>query len=113
MFSSAERKYPIYFRFPWAEKDEVEIQLPEGFTFDKLDVPSGVSDTSEIGKDNIQFSYPNDKKTLFYNRNFHFGKGGKILFPVQSYPALKSLFEAFHKADTHSIVLRQEAPAAK
>ncbi|MGI9035406.1 MAG: hypothetical protein ACR2GD_05140, partial [Pyrinomonadaceae bacterium] len=46
-------------------------------------------------------------------RKFSFGNGGLIRFPVSSYPAVKELFDAFNKADTHQLTLRQDAPPAK
>jgi hypothetical protein len=30
-FSTTNRKYPIYFSYPWSEDDEVSIELPAGF----------------------------------------------------------------------------------
>ena len=42
------------------------------------------------------------------SRNFYFGGGGRVLFPVSVYQPLKNLFDEFHKADTHTITLRQQ-----
>jgi len=39
VFSSSERKNAIYFHYPWAEQDNVEIDLPEGFALDNADAP--------------------------------------------------------------------------
>ena len=44
---------------------------------------------------------------LIYNRQFNFGNGGYTLFPAKAYQPLKSLFDEFHKADTHTITLKQ------
>ncbi len=50
-----------------------------------------------------------DKPTniLVYRRNFYFGAGGNVLFPAESYNALKGLFDGFYKADNHVITLKQ------
>jgi hypothetical protein len=54
----------------------------------------------------------NATNTLTYTRNFHFGAGGKLLFPVAAYTPVKSLFDSFHKADTHIISIKQKAVTA-
>jgi len=45
---------------------------------------------------------------LIYRRNFHFGGGGKILFPVEAYQPMKNLFDAFHKSDSHTLTIKQK-----
>jgi hypothetical protein len=46
---------------------------------------------------------------LKYVRKFHFGGGGRTLFPVASYQPLKNMFDSFHKTDSHTVTLRQTA----
>jgi hypothetical protein len=46
--------------------------------------------------------------TLVYNRDFHFGGGGNLLFPAGSYVPVKNLFDAFQKSDLHTITLKQK-----
>jgi hypothetical protein len=116
VFSSATRLHPIFFRYPWSEKDDIEIELPAGFALDNADSPGLIADKSQIGKNDISIliteDKKTDKKTLIYKRSFYFGKGGNVYFPVESYTALKGLFDAFHKADTHSLVLKQGTTTA-
>ena len=52
-------------------------------------------------------NYDKAANTLRYRRDFYFGKGGGILYPVESYPGLKNLFDAFNGADSHIVTLRQ------
>ncbi|MBA3693592.1 MAG: DUF3857 and transglutaminase domain-containing protein [Acidobacteria bacterium] len=106
-FSTATRKYDIYFNYPWSEDDMVEIDLPKGFSLDNADTPGELSDPQKIGF--LQIKIGVDKATNFmkYQRKFHFGGGGNILFPVGGYKLLKNMFDAFHKADTHTITLKQ------
>ena len=107
LFSSATRKYDIYFRYPWSEVDEIEISLPQGFALDSADRPEEVADSSKIGV--LQIGIGTNKENTFmkYNRKFHFGGNGKILFQAGVYEPLKNLFDEFHKADTHTITLKQ------
>jgi hypothetical protein len=106
-FSSSTRLHPIYFSYPWSEHDFVEIELPKGFVLDSADAPGDVADPSKIGSLQIQMGLDKAANVLKYKRSFYFGANGKILFPVNVYEPLKQLFNAFHKADTHAITLRQ------
>ena len=106
-FSTATRKYAIYFNYPWAEKDSIEIQLPKNFSLDNADAPSDLTDPNRIGFLKINISVDDATNTLKYNREFYFGGGGNILFPSTAYQPLKSLFDEFHKADMHAITLKQ------
>ncbi|MBA2378905.1 MAG: DUF3857 and transglutaminase domain-containing protein [Blastocatellia bacterium] len=106
VFSSATRTYSVHFPYPWAEKDDVEIQLPKGFELDNADAPADLTDPQNIGSLKINMGVDREANTLSFSRTFHFGGGGATLFPVQSYPAVKMLFDGFHKADTHALALR-------
>lgn len=107
-FSSPTRKYDIYFHYPWAEKDEVEIMLPAGYALDGADQPGEVSDPSNIASLKISIGTDREMTFMKYTRQFHFGGGGNILFPVSVYPNLKSLFDEFNKRDAHTIGLKQK-----
>ena len=107
MFSSATRKYDVFFRFPWSEKDDIEISLPKGFELDNADAPTDIADPERISSLKFKVSIDRENNFLQYKREFHFGGGGNVLFPSAAYPAIKNLFDAFNKADTHTIVIKQ------
>lgn len=106
-FPSSTRIHSVYFSYPWSENDYVEIELPKGFTLDSAEAPGDVADPSKICALTIQMAYDKAAGVLKYKRSFYFGANGKILFPVTVYEPLRQLFNAFHKADTHVITLRQ------
>ena len=108
LFSSASRKYDIFFRYPWSEADKIDIKLPAGFELDNADAPGAIVDPQKIGSLNITMALEKAGPSLKYNRSFHFGGGGNILFPAASYPAVKQLFDEFQRAETHTITLRQK-----
>jgi hypothetical protein len=108
LFSAEGRKYSIYFDFPWSENDEIEIELPKNFEADSLEPPGSVNESKGIGSLKIQIDLPKDTNVLKYSRQFYFGGNGNILFPAGAYKPLKVLFDAFHKADTHTISLKQK-----
>jgi hypothetical protein len=108
LFASAARKYDIYFRYPWSEQDSVEIEYPKTFDLDNADSPGAIADPQKIGMLDISIKADRSKAVLIYDRKFHFGGGGNILFPSAQYQPLKNMFDAFHKADSHTITLRQK-----
>jgi hypothetical protein len=108
LFSTATRKYDVYFHYPWSEQDSIEIEYPKTFDLDNAETPPAVGDPQRIGLLDINIKADRSNAVLIYERKFHFGGNGKILFQPASYQPLKSLFDAFHQADTHTITLRQK-----
>ena len=109
-FVSTERKYDVYFEYPYAEKDNISIELPQGFSLENADAPNPIRDQQGIGSHQVKMTVEN-QNTLIYKRDFSFGNGGYVRFPVSAYPAIKQMFESFNKADVHQLTLRQGAAA--
>ncbi len=107
MFSTAARKYPIYFHYPWAENDDIEIKLPSNFSLESADSPGLLADPQKISTLDINIAVNKASNTLVYKRKFYFGGGGNVLFPVRAYQPVKNLFDAFSKSDAHTLTLRQ------
>ena len=57
----------------------------------------------------ISLAASKDGSFVIYKRNFYFGGANSILFPVETYAALKNYFDMMHKQDNHSIALKQTA----
>lgn len=112
-FVSSTRKYAIYFSFPYSEQDDLEIELPQGFSLESADAPAPIQDTKAIGTHETKISVASGGKVLLYKRSFSFGNGGNIGFPATAYPVIKSYFEAYNRADVHQVTLKQEAAVAK
>ena len=106
LFTTGERNHSIYFHFPWAEDDNVTIDLPDGFALDNAEGPASFN-ASTICKYEVKTLVTDDKRTLIYKRKFLFGGGGVILFPSEAYQQLKNVFNTLHSRDNHSIVLKQ------
>jgi hypothetical protein len=106
LFSSASRKYSIFFHYPWSEVDDIEISLPKGFSLDNADSPVPIVEPSGVTALNIKMAISPDN-VLRYKREFFFGSGGATLFPASAYAPIKGLFDAFNKADSHIITLKQ------
>jgi hypothetical protein len=108
LFSGDTRKYGIYFEFPWSENDEIEIELPKNFEADSIEAPRSVTETNGFGAVDIKIDLVKETNVLKYKREFFFGGKNNILFPAGAYKSLKTLFDSFHKADTHSISIKQK-----
>ncbi|HEX6284339.1 MAG TPA: hypothetical protein VFZ71_05665, partial [Pyrinomonadaceae bacterium] len=65
--------------------------------------------SGQISEYKPALSVTSDGKVLVYKRTFFFGGGGAVLFPVETYPAVKAYFDQLHKQDNHSLALKQAA----
>ncbi len=108
VFSASTRKYDIFFHYPWLENDTVEITYPKSFDLDNADAPQAFADSQNIASLTIKINVDKSANKMFYTRRFHFGGGGNTLFKVDSYQALKNLFDNFQKSDSHTITLKQK-----
>lgn len=111
LFTSATRKYDVYFSYPWSEQDVITVDLPAGFQLDNADAPAPITPemTRQIASQRIKIGVTSDGRTLHYSRDFFFGGGGSILFPVSGYAQVRNLFDLIAKANDHTITLRQTA----
>lgn len=113
MFSSATRLHPIFFHdFSITlglkkTKSKWNCQPVSRSKPPKLRRQLPITTKSELITSLL--SLAQTRKKLIYNRPFHFGKGGKVIFPVGAYQPLTGLFDNFHKVDTQSLVLKQDA----
>jgi hypothetical protein len=108
VFSTDTRKYDIFFRYPWSEKDEISFELPKGFTLDSPDAPPRTADSNGVGVLNVQMSVDQANNVLYYKRDFYFGARSNVYFKKEFYKALKTLFDRFNQADSHTITLKQQ-----
>ena len=107
LFQTSARKYGISFEYPWSEEDDVTIELPAGYSVESAESPRAVKDEKGISLHETRIALSDDKKLLKYGRSLTFGINGNLVFPATSYPFIKQLFEAFQKADAHTVSLKQ------
>ncbi len=108
LFSSATRKYDIYFHYPWAYDDTVEFNLPAGYGLENAEKPAPFS-AGNISSYKVALGLTPDHKTLVLHREFFFGGGGNMVFPRAGYDQVKLLFDRLHQSDEHTITLKQAA----
>ena len=105
LFSNSQRRYQIYFPHPWSESDDVTIKLPEGYVLDNADAPGPFTITN-VGEYGVKIFSVDGGKALQYKRSFKFGTDKLMLFPVESYPRMKDIFDTIHQRDSHTISLK-------
>ncbi len=108
-FPASDRKYDVWFPYPWAEEDRVTIKTPQGFALENAEAPASFK-FGELG--GYEASAKTGNRQLEYHRTLVFGRGGRLVFPFASYPKLKHAFDEIHQQDQHTITLRQEAAGA-
>ena len=108
LFATTDRKYPVYFHYPWTEHDQVDFELPKGYALDNADAPQGFG-SGQISDYKVTIKVSTDGTLLIYTRNFFFGGAGTILFPIESYGPIKGYFDTLNKQDNHTLALKQAA----
>ena len=109
-FPASERKYPVWFEYPWAEEDNVTIKVPKGFDLESAEAPASFG-LGAVGEYRVSAKAGTGR--LVYQRKLIFGRGGSVVFPLTAYPALKKAFDAIYEQDQHTLTLRQQAAGAK
>ena len=107
VFTSATRTNSVYFSYPWAEDDKIEIQLPDNFERESIVPPAPIDDPQGVGSLHVSLFTQNEQNLLKVDRQFHFGGGGNVIFPIKFYPAIKTMFDSFNRADSTVIMLKQ------
>jgi hypothetical protein len=111
-FSASERKYPVYFSYPWMETDDVHVTLPEGYELEQPEMPAAIP-VQSVGSYKLTAKYDTVQRTLHCSRELVFGNKGAIVFSVEVYPTLKKLFDLMHQSDEHVLTLKQAQTAGK
>ena len=99
IFAASERKFPIYFHFPWSEEDKITITLPKGYAPDNADAPVSINVNGICHRGKCACRR---QPALVYTRNYFFGNEKILLFPVKGY-SNQRLFDAINKSDNHTI----------
>jgi hypothetical protein len=105
-FPESNRRYPVYFHYPWAEEDSVAIELPAGFDPDHAEAPGGISGGSTADY-KTSLAVAATSHSMTYQRAFSFANDGTVIYPAAVYPALKKLFDSVEQMDGHVVTLKR------
>jgi hypothetical protein len=107
LFSASARKHSVYIQYPWSESDVVTIELPAGFKPDGIEAPPPLK-VGGLSEHKVTTRLIEGRR-LENSRSFYFGGGGIVLFPVKTYPDLKSFFDLIHERDNQIITLSADS----
>lgn len=99
-FKSAERKYPIDFATAWKDVHRVSMEIPEGYTVEKLPETLAIALPNNIGVFKYQVSQSGKKLKTVSILEFN-----SAMIPSEYYAYLKDFYSQLIKKQTEKIVL--------
>lgn len=101
MFTSQFRRYPVSFPYPFAEQDEITMELPKGYEVEEPPYrrKAGLSYAG------YEISSEVEDHRLTTGRDLHFKR---TELPPEQYEELKNFFSVVQKGDEGHAVLRRE-----
>jgi len=105
-FPHAERKWTVYFDYPYAEVDESFVKLPPNLQAEAL--PQPVNTRTEFGA--YTAYYKQDSGTLYAARQLVMAG---MFFKPEKYKELKSFYDLAHTNDETQMVLKNANTALK
>jgi hypothetical protein len=108
VFAAAKRRHPIFFEHAWKEIDRVRIELPAGYQLESPDAPAPVA-LAPFGGYAVKLKATPDGRAVEMTREFFFGGGQRLQFPVEGYTSLKPFFDEVAKGDAHTLTLKKAA----
>jgi hypothetical protein len=97
-FTHGQRKYPVYFPYPFTEADSVSIAVPSGFTIESVPQQRDAKLPYARYQNTSQF----DGLHLVTQRNLFFNG---VYFPLEKYSELKDFFGTVQTGDEQQAVL--------
>lgn len=104
-FSYAQRTNPVYFRYPFEEKDEVDLEIPAGSQVESLPAPREAQ--AAFG----DYEVSRDQQANHVRLHRHLLIGG-VLFKTVYYEALRGFYEKVTAGDGDQVVM-QHGQASK
>ena len=98
-FKPSDRKFPVYFPYPFCESDEVHLKVPAGFTLETAPQQQNVTLPYASYQSVSQF----DGKQLLTQRQLVLNG---MFFPVDRYVELKGFFNKVQAGDEQQAVLQ-------
>jgi hypothetical protein len=106
MFQTTSRKQDIYFHFPYAEQDDITIQFPKGWHAESLPEPDVINPGGLL---RYEIAAKQEGDALHVQRKLVVGG---LVYPVDSYLAVRKFFGAAKQGDEKQLVL-QTVPSSK
>jgi hypothetical protein len=97
-FAHSQRKYPVYFPYPFTDNDVVIMKVPTGFTLENVPQP----EDAKLGYARYQNTSKFDGLQLVTQRQLAFNA---IFVPVEKYAELKTFFGKVQSGDEQQAIL--------
>jgi hypothetical protein len=107
-FTASTRKWPIVFRHAYTQRDSFTLQLPKSLTLETPSAPPSFGKESDPIRARYRLAYSKKNHSLTYSRDVVVGDHQMTIFPAAAYEAIKQRFEMIAKADTHTLLLREQ-----
>lgn len=98
-FKHAERKYPVYFPYPFSEFDRVEIKLPAGYSPESIPTKQGL----KLDYARYQSASVTDGKYLVSERALEFNA---FFIPIAQYPSVKDFMSKMQANEEQPAVMK-------
>ncbi|ABQ03545.1 DUF3857 domain-containing protein [Flavobacterium johnsoniae] len=101
-FTQEVREYPVDFSYPFADKYNITIQIPDGFTVETLPAPAAVTMEDNLGtfKFNIASNGNTLQLAILHQIN-------QAIVSAEKYDMLKEYYKAMIAKETEKIVLKK------
>ncbi len=106
VLKTGARKFPVYYNYAFTEFDNVNVQLPQGYTLETLAAPQSANTTFAGYKTNATVS----------GANINLGRTLKVrgvFFKPDYYDLLREFFSKVQAGDELQTVLRQSTAEAQ
>lgn len=103
VFTSASRSYPMAFSFPFSEKDEITLVIPQGYSLEAAP-SSRKAGLPDIAGYEVTSSLLGNK--LITSRSFHFDQ---VSFSPGKYYVLQNFFRVVQSGDGTQVVIRADS----
>ncbi|MFK5981602.1 MAG: DUF3857 domain-containing protein [Flavobacteriaceae bacterium] len=100
IFSQEDRRYPIYFKHPFAKNRIINIKIPEGYKVENL--PSSKSFLLQNNIGSFEFSSSVNGQTI---QNSYTLRINYTIIPIEYYKGLQTMYSEFLKISKSKIVL--------
>ncbi|HJS00666.1 MAG TPA: DUF3857 domain-containing protein [Flavobacterium sp.] len=101
-FKQEVREYPVDFSFPFTDKYNISIQIPDGFTVESLPTPSRLTMENNLGNFNFNIAANGNSLQLSISQQIN-----EAIVTPDKYDMLKEYFKAVVAKESEKIVLKK------
>lgn len=101
-FNQETREYPVDFGFPFLDKYNITIKIPDGFTVETLPAPAAMSMEDNLGSFKFNIAVNENTLQMIISHQIN-----NAIVSTQQYEMLKEYYKAMIAKETEKIVLKR------